>query len=624
MRVLFIHADRIEWEARETAARVHDDVPAAERKKRIDEALVCFTAVEKSDEESSHDIVAPAVQAIQEIAGKVKATRVVIYPYAHLSANLSSLNFAYETLKKLEVALSAVGGEVVRAPFGWYKSFDVACKGHPLSELSKEIVAGPAPAPEGKHEEKKPANVYLILHPDGRIEDVTAFKLTKGDNFSTLVEKEALKRGRELSGEPKYLRICKKFGIEWEEMSDSGHMRYGPKATLMFDLASAYATQIVMGLDFPVLPVRGTNMFDLEQKAVKEHAELFGDRLYQIRHGDEGRSFVLRYAACHQQFAMVKDWTLSYKQLPFGAFEVADAYRLEQSGECLLCFRTRRMNMPDLHVFTADLEGAKLKLEYIHDRIFDEIKKLGRDYEILVNAGSRKWFDENKDWVASLLRRGGVEKKGLVNVYPEVAGRYWVLNIEYNIIDAEGKEREIGTVQIDVGNAARFGIEYADDKGGKHRPVILHTAIIGTLERYLYTLFDTAMLAEAKGKTGSLPLWINPEQVRLLPVGERHMPKVTEMRKTLEAAGLRVGVDDRPETVGKKVREAKQDWVGVAIVIGDKELDSAMLRAYDREADADRDITLGDLVEDLKKRTDGYPKKGLYFPAEVSRRPGFR
>jgi threonyl-tRNA synthetase len=611
----------MEWEAKETAARVHDEVPQDQKKRRVDEALVCFTAVEKGDEESGLDIVAAAVPEIDDVAAKVKAERLVLYPYAHLSASLSSPGFAHETLKKLEKALAAKR-EVVRAPFGWYKSFRVACKGHPLSELSKEIVAGAAAAAGARPAEKRPANVYLVLHPDGKVEEAGAFDLAKGDPFSTLVEKEALKRGREMTSEPKYLRLCKKFGIEWEEMSDSGHMRYGPKATLMFDLAHAYATQIAMSLDFPVFPLRGTNMFDLEQKAVREHAELFGDRLYAIRHRDEGRAFVMRYAACHQQFAIVRHWTLSYKHLPFGAFEVADAYRLEQSGECLLCFRTRRMNMPDLHVFCSELDEAKRKFEYIHDRIFAEVRKLGRDYEILVNVGSRKWFDENREWIASLLKKEG--KRGLVNVYPEVASRYWVINIEYNIIDAEGKEREIGTVQIDVGNAERFGIEYADDKGGKHKPVILHTAIIGTIERFIFTLLDSATQAEAKGKVGSLPLWINPEQVRLLPVGERHAPKVEEIRKSLESAGLRVGVDDRPETVGKKVREAKQDWVGIAIVVGDKEMESPVLKAYDREADADRETTLEELLEDLKKRTEGYPKKPLYFPAEFSRRPGFR
>ena len=110
---------------------------------------------------------------------------------------------------------------------------------------------------------------------------------------------------------------------------------------MIFDLISEYSWTYVNSVGLPILQVKGTNMFDLAVPAVKEHADLFGSRLYRLE--VENKSFVMRYAACHQQFAAVRNWTLSYRHLPFGTFEVADSYRLEQSGELLLAFQAEKI-----------------------------------------------------------------------------------------------------------------------------------------------------------------------------------------------------------------------------------------------------------------------------------------
>src|SRR5437879_13594514 len=113
----------------------------------------------------------------------------------------------------------------------------------------------------------------------------------------------------------------------------------------MLDLLSDYANQVVRRIGIPILNVKGTNMFDVSIEPIKEHLQLFGARAYAVK-VDE-RTFVLRYAACFQQFSMVKDWTLSYRTLPFGTFEAADSHRMEQSGELLLPFSLREVLMPD-------------------------------------------------------------------------------------------------------------------------------------------------------------------------------------------------------------------------------------------------------------------------------------
>ncbi|MFQ5838069.1 MAG: threonine--tRNA ligase [Thermoplasmata archaeon] len=613
MRILFIHADHMEYEAK-GKTRYAEEVPEDELKADFRDLLVCFVCAEERDEVDVGGIASKASDEIQDVADQVKERRILLYPYAHLSSSLARPSKAKEILSCLEEAVRARGLDVHRSPFGWYKAFRIACKGHPLSELSREITlegGEVAPAKEKEHE-------FLVLTMDGR-EVLPGEYRSERESFNMMVRKEALKEEYPSAGEPAYLRLCRKFGFRWESRSDAGHMRYDPKASLMFDLTADYAHEVVKSLGLPVYPLRGTNMFNLSERAVAEHAELYGDRLYTVETGK--RVFVLRYAACHQQFSNMSDWTISYRHLPFGAFEVADAYRLEQSGEVSLLFRVRRLNMPDLHVLCRDGREASEWFMRIHDRIVEEAAKLGREYELLINCSSWDAYEENRDLILEMLKRE--EREGLINIYPEGQNFYWTVNVEYLIDDAERRAREIATVQIDVGNAERFGITYADEEGKKRNPIILHTAILGTVERYLYMVLDTAVEAEKEDRPGYLPLWLNPEQVRLLPVSDAHLEMAGEMADKLESKGIRVGVDDRSETVSKKVREAKQDWVGYVIVIGEREAKAPTLKVYVREADEDREMTLEGLIEEITEKTASMPFRSLYFPRGLSKRPEF-
>ncbi len=614
MRILFIHADRIEYEVRERAIKDADEVDARNATVAVEEALVCFATVEARDEANPEEIAIRAVDEITDVAAQVKTRRVVLYPYAHLSSSLGAPGPSRAILAKTAANLAAAGYEVIASPFGWYKSFRLSCKGHPLSELSREVtIETPKARPAGEER-------YLVLTPGGEEFDPAAFP-GASPGFLAVVRKEALHEAIPAKGEPAYLRLCKKFGFEWEPMSDVGHMRYGPKAALMFDLAADYARQVVEATEIPVFMVRGTSLFDLSEKAIREHADLFGDRLYSVE--TEKHRYVMRYAACFQQFAMMKDWTISYKQLPMGALEIADAYRLEQSGEAQLLFRVRRLNMPDFHVLCANPAEAWRNSERLHDKVMEEARRLGREYDLLINVSSKKAYEENKEFILGLLRKEG--RPGLIHFYPEGINFYWTVNIEYMLHDVDGHGREIATVQIDTGNAERFGITYLDDKGQKRHPLILHTAIVGTIERYLYMVLDTAVKMEKEGRKGVLPLWLNPEQVRLLTVSEKHLPRAQEVATILRRSNIRCGIDDRNESVPKKVREAKQDWVGYAIVLGDKELAASAIQttynAYDREADKDHPMPIGEIIREIGDRCRGMPYRGLYFPMEVSRRP---
>ncbi|MGQ9542807.1 MAG: threonine--tRNA ligase [Candidatus Bathyarchaeia archaeon] len=609
--MLLIHAGHFEFEVKAKAIGDAEQISEEDKKGIMDEVLVAFCTVEKLDEQDAAGISVKAADEIAEVASNVKANNIIIYPYAHLSSSLASPEASIPILKDVAENLSSRGFNVRRSPFGYYKSFKIECKGHPLAELSRSITV------DKVREKAKPIETrYMVLNIDGQLIEPEHYMSYPESEFKTLVEKEALRRGL-LGGEPRYLEYCRKFGVEWEPYSDIGHMRYGPEGDLLFELIGEYAWLQAKSLGIPVLRVRGTNMFDLSIRPVREHAKLFGDRLYEINLDE--KSFVLRYAACHQQFAMVKDWSLSYRQLPFGTFEVADSYRLEQSGELLLCFRVRKLHMPDLHIYCKDLDEAKEMAKRVHERIYSEIRKLGREYASIYNT-TRRFFEDNKPLFMSLM---DVERKPvLLNFVPEDL-YYWVLNVEYTIIDDLNRPREIATFQIDVGNAQRFNITYTDRDGQKRYPPIIHTALIGTVERYLFTVLDCAAKAESKGEKPQLPLWLSPIQARIVPVTANQLEYAEEVAVRLSENGIRVDVDDREETIQKRIREAEVGWIPYIIVLGEREAGGETFPVRVRGAGI-KTMTLNGLVSEIKSKIEGYPSLPSPLPLMFSSRPTYR
>ena len=614
MRLLLIHADRFEYEAREKAVKEPEPLDESHKRGALENGLVVFSTVEKNDEQDPEQIATNAASSVQEVLGWLKTKKVMVYPYAHLSTTLASREPAISILKALEDKLAQKGYEVTRSPFGWYKSFTITAKGHPLSELSRTITVDT----KSRQAAAPVKTEYVIMDQEGRLHSPEDFEFKPHDSeFKSLVEKEALKKGL-TGGEPHYLDYARRFGIEWESYADVGQMRFGPESNLIMDLLAEYAGQVIRRIGIPILNVKGTNMFDVAVKPIKEHLQLFGSRAYEVK-VDE-RTFVLRYAACFQQFSMVKDWTLSYRTLPFGTFEVADSYRLEQSGELLLSFRLRKFLMPDLHIYLKSVGEAIRIGDKIHRTIYEEIRKLNREYVSLYNT-TRSFFEANKDSFMELVK---VEKKPiLLNFVPEGL-YYWVLNVEYNIIDDLDRPREIGTFQIDIGNAKRFGISYTDEKGEKQFPVIIHSAVIGGLERYLFTLLDSAVRLERQGKKPMLPVWISPAQVRIIPIANHFVKQGMKLLETLEKAGIRADLDDRDDTMQSKVRDAELSWIPYTIIYGEKEIKTKELSIRSRADAKESKITLAMFLKRLRAEVEGYPVRPLTYPALLSQRPGYK
>jgi len=586
LRILQLHSNFIEYEPIKKEVKIAEEIE--KKTYRLEELAVLFTCVEENDDET---VARKAIDEVKLSLEKLKVNRILIYPYAHLSDNLANPSKALRILKEMENQAKKIG----------------------LAEQSKTFLPEKIEK-EKKIEWKTPRPEYLILTTDGRTAEPEKYKFKKGEEeFEILVKKEAFKEEAAGGGEPRIIEILKRFGFEWEPSSDSGHMRYGPKAALMVDLVGDYAWQSVNELNVPSFSIKGTNLFNLNVPAIKEHADLFGERLYTIRIDNE--EYILKYAACFQQFSMLKDWTISYRQIPFGMFEIADSYRLEQSGECLLGFRLRRFYMPDYHVFCEDLEQAKQISVKVHQKIYEKIREIGREYFSLYNI-TKSFFEENKEFLKSLAE---IEKKPILLHFVPEGKYYWVINIEYNIIDELKRPREIATCQIDIGNAKRFGIKYTDENKKEIHPQILHIAVLGGIERYIFTIFDTAL----RQKNPILPLWLSPIQVRVIPVSDKFLEDAQKIASEIEKNQIRVDLDDRPITVQKKIREAEMEWINYVLVFGQKEIASGILSVRDRKAEKLREMRLHELINEIKEKTKDKPFKPLTLPRLLSKRPKF-
>ncbi len=306
--------------------------------------------------------------------------------------------------------------------------------------------------------------------------------------------------------------------------------------------------------------------------------------------------------------------------MPFGTLQVAKSYRMEQSGELLLSFRLRKFLMPDLHIYLTDLEQSIDVGRRVHERIYEEIRKLNREYVSIYNT-TRSFFHDRNDLFMDLVR---VEKKPiLINFVPEGI-YYWVLNVEYNIIDDLDRPREIGTFQIDVGNAKRFDIHYTNEKGERVYPVIIHTAVLGGLERYLFALLDSAVRMEKQGKKPMLPVWVSPVHARIIPIAKPLVEEATKLLSRLEAEGIRADLDDRDDTLQSRIREAELSWVPYIIILGEKEIKSGELSVRSRSQGKEIKSTLPSLVSTIKSDIEGYPTRSLTYPTLLSQRPGYK
>ncbi len=568
-----------------------------------------------------------AASTIIEMASKVNAKNLVLYPYAHLSSDLSSPNIAVEVLKDLREKIAAEGDfdTVVKAPFGWYKSFTLKCKGHPMSELSRHIepeIGGEyGKKAKGETREEITAQVesrFIVLTPDGAEHDFDPDDPASLESLDCLEHYPSLRKfilAEEIKGQPKgsppSVKAMQRLElIDYEEISDAGHFRLYPKGYFMFKLLEELSRQVCTdGLE--ALEIDTPIMYDWESPDVRGQGGSFHERHYIIPMPEEKKEYVLRFAGDFGLFRMMKDATISYKQLPIRVFEFSKSFRKEQRGELSGLKRLRAFHMPDLHSFSLDLGQGWEEYKAIYKAFVDMTAELDIEYTISFRV-VEEFYEKYKENLRELLDYGGTA--GMIEVLSE-RRHYWVVKNEIQGIDAGGGNLQLGTVQLDVEDAERYGITYMDEHGEPQGCIICHSSI-GSIERWIYELLEEAL----KKEKPAIPFWISPTQVRLIPVGDEFLPDCREIAESMEG---RVDIDDRDESVGKKVREAEREWIPMIIVYGDREKESGRFKIRTREGE-DKEMDLEELKALVADKNKDWPYMPLPLPMMVSKRIKFR
>jgi threonyl-tRNA synthetase len=620
LQLLLIHSDFIEFEA-QRPTKFAEEIEDSAKKGRLEEALCAFIAVEKFDEDDPQAVVEEGAKQIANVAQQINAHRIMLYPYAHLSPNLSSPAIAVEILKGLQEALSQ-DYEVVRAPFGWYKAFTLSCKGHPLSELSRSIKLGEGEVvSEALKSEAKAVSHWKIMDLDGQLIDCDKFDYAGHQNLQKFAQYEIAK-SRAVDRVPPHVELMRRLElVDYEPGSDPGNMRYYPKGRLVKSLLEAYVLD--KAVEMGAMEVETPIMYDMEHPTLKKYLDRFPARQYQIE--AEKRRLFLRFAACFGQFLMGHDMTISYKSLPLKMVEITRySFRREQRGELVGIRRLRAFTMPDMHTMTSDMSSATQEFEKQYRSSISVLKDIGldlEDYEVAIRF-TRDFYAENKEFIRRLVKI--VDKPVLIEMWDE-RFFYFVLKFEFNFLDTLDKASALSTVQIDVENAERYDISYVDERGEKKRPILLHCSPSGAIERAMYALLEKAARQAEQGKLPMLETWLSPTQVRIIPVSERHQARALEVAGEL---GFRADVDDREETVNKKIRDAGREWIPYIAVIGDEELSSGRLAVTVRsqstpKASSRVAMSAEDLRRRLQAETAGKPWRKLALPLKLSERPKF-
>jgi len=624
MKLLLIHSDYIEYEVKEKAIKTPEEIKI--KKDRFEEALTAFTAVEKVDEKSPQQAVKQAVAEIKKTAEQLKVKNIMLYPYAHLSSDLASPKKAQEILIEIECELKNKNFDVRRAPFGWYKSFKISCKGHPLSELSREIIPV-GEETESLKQERKLSSYWYILTEDGKLHDVGKFNFKEHENLKKFAfyEKE---KSRAMKGEPPHVKLMQKLEIaDYEPASDAGNMRFYPKGRFIKKLIEEYVTRRVV--EYGGLEVETPIMYDMDHPTLSKYLQRFPARQYQIE--SDKRNFFLRFAACFGQFLMAHDATISYKDLPLKIYELTRySFRREQSGELTGLRRLRAFTMPDVHALTSDLAMAMGEFKIRYDLSLNVLKNIGienDDIEMALRT-TKDFYEKNKDFILDLVKKLG--KPVLLEMWDERIF-YFILKYEFNFVDMSEKASALSTDQIDIENGERYDIRFTDKDGTIKHPLILHCSPSGAIERVIYALLEKEAIKMGKGQKPMLPIWLSPTQIRFIPVGSDFVKTcekfIEGFNKKSPYVHVRADIDDREESVSRKIRDAEQEWVPMIVVVGEKESNSKTFTPRFRDktiGEENRAYTLDELYTLVTKITSVYPQQRIPLSVYLSKRPKFK
>ena len=461
---------------------------------------------------------------------------------------------------------------------------------------------------------EEPKSEWLIFSPDGAMTKAKDYSWDENDDLRAFYLHESAGT-REDKEAPAHIKMMQQFElVDYEPAADSGNFRWLPKGHLIKRLMERHASEIVR--DYGGMEVETPIMYDLNHPQLASYLKRFPARQYHLLSGD--KKYFLRFAACFGQYMIMRDMGITFRHLPVRIYELTHySFRREQGGELSGLRRLRGFTMPDMHTLCADVEQAKE--EFYQQYLL--CKRWMNDLELNHVMAIRvvdDFFQDNRDFISTIVKDFG--RPVLFELWKE-RRFYFVLKFEFNVVDTQKKAAALSTIQIDVENARRFEIHYADENGKQQDPLLLHASISGSIDRNLYALLEQQARRKTEGKIAQLPYWLSPVQLRLIPVGDNGLARCVEIAAQIRA---RVEIDDRKETLGHKIRDAEVNWIPFIGLVGDKELEDQTITIRERGTPEQKAMNVSVLSARFEHFQGNKPFEPLSWPRLLSKQPRFR
>jgi len=369
----------------------------------------------------------------------------------------------------------------------------------------------------------------------------------------------------------------------------SGLAVFHPRGGTIRRVMEDYSRQRHVEADYEFVYTPHVTKSDLFE--ISGHLDWFADGMYPPMELDDGQRYYLKPMNCPFHILIFRSRQRSYRELPIRMFEFGSVYRYEKSGVVHGLTRVRGMTQDDAHIFCT-LDQMESELESLLSFVLDLLGEFGLDdfYLELSTKPEGKAVGTDEEWqIAESTLRRVAEGAGLTLVLDEGGGAFYGPKISVQARDAIGRTHQMSTIQLDLQLPQRFDLEYVGGDNARHRPIMIHRALFGTVERFMAILIEH--------HAGNLPTWLAPEQVIVVPVRDDHEDYAHEVRTALASQGVRVGVEPASEPLGARVRKAKLSKIPYILVVGDDDVASETVGVNRRGSDTpERGIGIEDFV----------------------------
>jgi threonyl-tRNA synthetase len=341
--------------------------------------------------------------------------------------------------------------------------------------------------------------------------------------------------------------------------------------------------------------IRTPQLLNAELWKTSGHWGHYQEDMFCLHHAEDNIDMGIKPMNCPAHMLVFKRDIHSYKELPLRLAETTTLYRNEKSGTLQGLTRVRSLSQDDTHIFArpdqilSEISALLQKIKNIYNVFGLQID------EIHLSTRPESFLGEKATWdIAEANLKEALEKADLKYQINEGDGAFYGPKIDVKVKDAIGRQWQLATIQLDFQMPQRFELHYDDADGTQKTPVVIHRALLGSMERFMGIIIEHY--------AGALPLWLSPVQIKLLSVGEKHIDFCQKLAEEFKSFGFRVEVDDHNETVGNKIRKATQEKIPYLLVIGDKEMESEHLAIRERGSQDNREIKKTDFVKEVLEK----------------------